>query len=90
MNSLVSIITPTFNSEKFISETIKSVQNQTYENWEMIIVDDFSSDKTTDIVILALNADRRIKLFKLEKNSGAGVARNTALEKASGKYIAFL
>ncbi|RZK10486.1 MAG: glycosyltransferase family 2 protein [Flavobacterium sp.] len=90
MKPLVSIITPTFNSEKFISETIKSVQNQTYENWEMIIVDDFSSDKTTDIVILALNADKRIKLFKLEKNSGAGVARNTALEKASGKYIAFL
>jgi len=90
MSPLVSIITPAFNSEKFISETIKSVQNQTYENWEMIIVDDCSSDKTTEIVELASSVDKRIKLFKLEKNSGAGIARNTALGKASGKYIAFL
>ena len=90
MSPLVSIITPTFNSEKFISETIKSVQDQTYENWEMIIVDDCSSDKTTEIVELASNNDKRIKPFKLEKNSGAGIARNTAVEKASGKYIAFL
>lgn len=90
MKPLVSIITPTFNSEKFISETIQSVQNQTYENWEMIIVDDASSDKTTEIIELASELDKRIKLFILEKNSGTGIARNTALEKASGKYIAFL
>lgn len=90
MEGLVSIITPTFNSEKYISDTIKSVQNQTYANWEMIIVDDCSSDQTTEIVEQAILTDRRVKLFKLEKNSGAGIARDTALQKASGKYIAFL
>lgn len=90
MKPLVSIITPTFNSEKFISETIKSIQNQTYQNWEMIVVDDASSDATTAIIKLASENDNRIKLFKLEENSGTGIARNTALAKASGKYIAFL
>ncbi len=87
---LVSIITPSFNSEKFIAETIRSVQNQTYQNWEMIIVDDCSSDETVSIVEYIANNDSRIKVYKLEKNSGTGIARNTALDKASGKYIAFL
>jgi glycosyltransferase involved in cell wall biosynthesis len=87
---LVSIITPSFNSEKFIAETIQSVQNQTYQNWEMIIVDDCSTDKTVSIVEYFANNDSRIKVYKLDKNSGTGIARNTALDKASGKYIAFL
>lgn len=87
---LVSIITPSFNSEKFIAETIRSVQNQTYQNWEMIIVDDCSTDKTVSIVECIANNDSRIKVYKLDKNSGTGIARNTALDKASGKYIAFL
>jgi glycosyltransferase involved in cell wall biosynthesis len=87
---LVSIITPSFNSEKFIAETIHSVQNQSYSNWEMIIVDDCSTDKTISIVEYFANKDHRIKVYKLEKNSGTGVARNTGLEKATGKYIAFL
>jgi glycosyltransferase involved in cell wall biosynthesis len=87
---LVSIITPSFDSEKFIAETIQSVQNQTYENWEMIIVDDCSTDKTVSIVENIANNDSRIKVYKLDKNSGTGIARNTALDKASGKYIAFL
>lgn len=87
---LVSIITPSFNSEKFIAETIQSVQNQTYQNWEMIIVDDCSTDKTVSIVEYIANNDSRIKVYKLDKNSGTGIARNTALDKASGKYIAFL
>ena len=89
-NPLVSIITPCYNSEKFILETIQSVQNQTYENWEMIIVDDASIDKTVFIAEqFALN-DNRIKIFKLEKNVGTGIARNKALDIASGKYISFL
>jgi glycosyltransferase involved in cell wall biosynthesis len=87
---LVSIITPSFNSEKFIAETIRSVQNQTYQNWEMIIVDDCSTDETVSIVEYIANNDSRIKVYKLEKNSGTGIARNNALDKASGKYIAFL
>lgn len=90
MNELVSIITPTYNAEKFIQATIESVQNQTYQNWEMILVDDASTDKTVKIISDFAEKDSRIKLFKLEKNSGNGFARNIALEKAVGKYIAYL
>ncbi|MFJ8512855.1 glycosyltransferase family 2 protein [Lysinibacillus xylanilyticus] len=87
-NNLISIITPVYNSEKYIGETIKSVLAQSYKNWEMIIADDCSKDNTAN-VINEFN-DPRIKYFKLEENSGAAVARNKALEKAKGKYIAFL
>ena len=90
MSELVSIITPTYNAEKFIAETLKSVQNQTYQNWEMILVDDASTDETVKIISDFVEKDSRIKLFKLEKNSGNGFARNIALEKAVGKYIAYL
>jgi glycosyltransferase involved in cell wall biosynthesis len=87
---LVSVIIPTFNSEKFISEAILSVQNQDYTNWEIILVDDCSTDATLSIVSeLALN-DKRIKYAKLAENSGTGVARNSALAEANGKFIAFL
>ena len=90
MSELVSIITPTYNAEKFIGETLKSVQNQTYQNWEMILFDDASKDETVKIISDFAEKDSRIKLFKLEKNSGNGFARNIALEKAVGKYIAYL
>lgn len=90
MSELVSIITPTYNAEKFIKETLQSVQNQTYQNWEMILVDDASTDETIKIISDFAEKDSRIKLFKLEKNSGNGFARNIALEKAVGKYIAYL
>ncbi|MBF4464815.1 glycosyltransferase family 2 protein [Flavobacterium sp. LC2016-12] len=90
MSELVSIITPTYNAEKFIRATIESVQNQTYQNWEMILVDDASTDETVKIIQDFAEKDSRIKLFKLEKNSGNGFARNIALEKAVGKYIAYL
>lgn len=90
MSELVSIITPTYNAEKFITETLKSVQNQTYQNWEMILVDDASTDETVKIISDFAKKDSRIKLFKLEKNSGNGFARNIALEKAVGKYVAYL
>jgi teichuronic acid biosynthesis glycosyltransferase TuaG len=90
MEELVSIITPSYNSEKHIAETIKSVQSQTFSNWEMIIVDDASKDNTESIVLKFIETDNRIKFHKLYKNSGAGVARNHALLSASGRYIAFL
>jgi glycosyltransferase involved in cell wall biosynthesis len=90
MKFLVSIITPTFNSEAFILQTIKSVQNQTYKNWEMIIVDDCSTDATGKIVMEKAQEDNRIQFHKLEHNSGAGVARNYAIDKARGRFIAFL
>jgi teichuronic acid biosynthesis glycosyltransferase TuaG len=86
---LVSVIIPTFNSDKYISDTIISVQNQTHQNWEILLVDDCSTDETQKIITTFL-ADKRIQFYPLENNSGTGVARNTALAKAKGKYIAFL
>lgn len=90
MEPLVSIITPVFNSEKTISKTIESVLKQTYNNFEMIIVDDVSEDKTVSIVKKYSKKDERIKLYELEKKGGASAARNLAIQKATGKYIAFL
>ena len=90
MNALVSIITPSYNSAKFIAETIQSVQNQTYPNWEMIIVDDGSSDETENVVLSIIQNDKRIQFHKLSQNSGPAVARNTGIEKASGDYMTFI
>jgi len=88
MNDLVSIIMPSYNTAKFIGETINSVLSQTYSNWELIIVDDCSNDNTDEVV--ASFDDKRIKYIKNEKNSGAAVSRNRALREAKGKWIAFL
>ena len=90
MKNLVSIITPSYNSAKFIGKTIESVLDQIYQNWEMIVVDDVSLDNSSDIVEKYCKKDNRIRLIKLEKNSGAAVARNRAIEEAKGRYIAFL
>lgn len=90
MNHLVSIITPSYNSSLFIGETIKSVLNQTYENWEMIIVDDCSTDNSVEIINEYVKQDKRIKLFVNSLNSGAAVSRNRALEYTTGRFIAFL
>lgn len=90
MNELISIITPTYNCGKFIEGTILSVIKQTYKNWEMIIVDDCSSDNTKSIVEHFAASDPRIKYVCLEKNSGAAVARTYAMELANGAYMAFL
>ena len=87
---LVSIITPTYNCAKFIARTIDSVQAQTYKNWEMIIVDDRSTDNTKEIVEEYMKNDSRIKYHLLEENSGAAVARTTAMQLANGSYMAFL
>ncbi|OON84999.1 family 2 glycosyl transferase [Oribacterium sp. C9] len=89
MDDLVSIIMPSFNTDGFIAETIKSVISQTYTNWELIIVDDCSTDNT-DEVILPFLVDKRIKYLKNKLNSGAAISRNRALCKANGKWIAFL
>jgi len=88
--ALVSIITPTYNSEKFIAQTIRSVQQQSYRHWEMILVDDCSSDSTESIIMAFIAKDQRIKYYKLQKNAGAGVARQQAISLAAGRYIAFL
>lgn len=89
MNDLVSIIMPSYNTAGYISETIESVLAQTYANWELIIVDDCSTDNTDEVVKPFLT-DKRIKYLKNEKNSGAAVSRNYALREAKGKWIAFL
>lgn len=88
--SLVSIITPAYNSEMFIAETIESVQKQTYQNWEMIIVDDCSTDRTKEVISSFQENDSRIKYFKNETNKGSAYSRNLALRNACGKWIAFL
>ncbi len=90
MSALVSIITPSYNSAKYIAETIQSVQNQTYQNWEMIIVDDGSSDETERVVLSIIQNDNRIQFYKLSQNSGPAVARNTGIEKASGDFMTFI
>ncbi len=88
MAGLVSIIMPSYNTASYIAESIQSVIDQTYKDWELIIVDDFSTDKTDEVV--KQFSDERIKYLKNEKNSGAAVSRNTALIEAKGKWIAFL
>lgn len=87
---LVSIITPLYNSEKYIGETIESVLNQSYSNWEMIIIDDQSSDNGVEIVEKYKKLDERIKLFLNDKNIGVSDSRNRGIESSKGKYIAFL
>jgi glycosyltransferase involved in cell wall biosynthesis len=88
MSELISIIMPSYNTGAEIADTIRSVQAQTYSNWELIIVDDCSKDDTDAVV--ASFSDPRIRYFKNEKNSGAAVSRNRALRLAKGRYIAFL
>ena len=89
MAGLVSIIMPSYNTAEFISESIQSVLAQSYTDWELIIVDDCSTDNTDEVVRPYLS-DERIKYLKNEKNSGAAVSRNRALREAKGKWIAFL
>jgi teichuronic acid biosynthesis glycosyltransferase TuaG len=88
--ALVSVVMPAYNAEKYIEQAIRSVQNQSYSNWELLICDDCSSDNTTHIIKKYQKKDDRIKLFELKKNSGVTIARNTSLENSIGKYIAFL
>ena len=90
MKPAVSIVTPVYNGEKTIAYTIESVLNQTFDNFEMIIVDDKSNDNTISIIKKYQALDKRIKLFTLEKKSGAASARNRAIKEANGKYVAFL
>jgi teichuronic acid biosynthesis glycosyltransferase TuaG len=89
-NNLVSIITPSYNSSRFIMECVNSVISQTFQNWEMIIVDDCSNDISKDIISDFSNIDNRIKTIFLKSNVGAAEARNIAIRKAKGSYIAFL
>ncbi|SFG64108.1 glycosyltransferase family 2 protein [Oribacterium sp. WCC10] len=86
---LVSIITPCYNGSKHVAETIESVMSQTYNNWEMIIVDDGSKDKSAEIISGYVKKDNRIKLFQ-QPNGGSASARNNGIRRAEGQYIALL
>lgn len=87
---LVSVIMPTFNSAEFIGAAIQSVQNQTYLNWELLVIDDASNDLTIALVDDLVSLDPRIKLYQNIKNLGAGASRNTGIKAAKGSFIAFL
>ena len=86
----VSIIVPMYNAEKVIGKTIESVLSQTYENWEMLIMNDVSTDNSLAVVNEFAKKDDRIKYIKLENNSGAAIARNKALSESRGRFIAYL
>lgn len=90
MNDLVSVIMPSYNCGQFVEETIRSVQVQTYQNWEIIFMDDCSNDDTIRIVSALRVNDKRINLYQNAFNQGAAVSRNSALREANGRWIAFL
>ena len=90
MPGLVSIITPMYNSEKFIELTIQSVQSQTYQNWEMIIVDDASTDRSIEIVKKIMSNEPRLQLKQLVDNLGPAHTRNNGIKLAKGRFLAFL
>lgn len=87
---LVSIVTPVYNAAEFLADTIKTVQDQTYSNWELILVDDCSRDASVAIIRDFQKFDKRIKLVRMKQNSGAALSRNAGTKKAVGSYLAFL
>ncbi len=92
MEEMVSIIVPVYRAAAYIAETIEMVRRQTYNNWELILVDDCSPDNSADIIqgIQSSHEEERIRLIRKERNEGAAKARNTGIETAIGRYIAFL
>ncbi len=87
---LISVVMPVYNCADCITETVRSLQAQSYENWELVAVDDCSTDNSREVLTALANEDPRIRYFRLETNSGAAVARTTAMEHANGEFIAFL
>lgn len=89
-NLMVSVVIPAYNAERYIEKTVRSVLKQTYTGFEVIIVDDCSSDGTFAIIQALAEEDKRIKVYQNEKNSGVSITRNHAIERAKGKYVALL
>ena len=89
---LLSIVTPVYNAENYILETIQMVLNQTYQNWELLLINDASTDNSAQVIAdyLEQNPDSRIRLFQQEKNQGAAAARNRGIAEARGRYLAYL
>ena len=90
MSKLVSIVTPVFNASRYLAKTIESVLAQTYQNWELLLSDDLSTDDSLTIAKSFQEKDQRIKILESEENTGPAGCRNRAIRAASGKYIAFL
>lgn len=92
MDELISIIVPVYNAERFIEETIACVGMQTYPQWELLLVEDGSSDRTVSIIedYVRTNGEKRIRLIRQPENLGAAQARNRGLKEAKGRYIAYL
>lgn len=88
--TVISIIMPAFNCDKYIQHAIESVRLQSYQNWELIVIDDCSSDNTLEVVRGIAEKDKRIRFFKNEKNIGVSETRNKAISLAQGEWIAFL
>ena len=88
VEDLVSIIIPVYNAEKYIKQTIETIKGQVYGNWEAVFVDDCSTDKSAEII--KKDVSNKIKLIKLNKNSGPAIARNIGIEVSEGKYVCFL
>ena len=89
-STLVSVIIPVYNAEFYLKETIKTVQQQTYTNWELIFVDDLSTDNSVKIILEHQICEPRIMIIKNDINSFAAITRNNGIERANGRYIAFL
>lgn len=87
---MISIVIPVYNAERFLGDTVKTIKEQTYENWEAIFINDCSKDNSAEIIKKYATEDDRIKLVELSENSGAAKARNKGIELAEGQYIAFL
>ena len=85
----VSIVVPVFNAEKFLAETIQTISDQTYENWELLLINDCSTDNSEAVAKTFLK-DKRIHWINLKKNSGAAISRNKGIELADGRYIVFI
>ena len=88
-NISISVLMPVYNSEKFLLETVQAVINQSYIDWELILVDDGSTDNSKEICTKLMNDDKRIK-YIFQENLGVSHTRNVALENAQGKYIVFV
>ncbi len=90
MTSQISVITITYNRSQYLKEAIESVLEQSFRDFELLIIDDASTDNTAELVKEYLNRDSRVKYFRNERNLGIGKSRNIGLQKAAGKYIAVL
>lgn len=88
--TLISIVTPCFNGDRFIQDAYASLRAQTYTNWEWLVVDDCSTDGSYSLLLSLAKNDQRIRVYRLEKNSGSAAARNYALRQVAGLYVSFL